>query len=788
MILNNLKIAWRSLLKNTTFSLINIIGLAIAMAASMLISIWVMDEYNCDKGHINRDRIYEVYNKYEHNGKIDCWNVTPKPMAKALKADYPEIEQACRVNWPKESLFTYKDKKLKAVNIIVDSNFFDVFTFPLVKGHKSQQLKNPYSIAITESLAKSLFDNEDAIGKANMIDHEPYTVAGVVKDYKDKSRFKFSCLIPWSSMRLKNDNDENWSNNSTMTYVLLYENIKLDPLQEKLKTLRKKYDKNDGKMVTFLYPLTRARLYGRFQNGIEVGDRVIVVKMLSIVSLLILLIACINFMNLSTARSDKRAKEVGVRKVAGASKKSLILQFLIESVMTAMFSFAIALILVKLSFSFFNDLAGKNLIFDFSSWKIIGAACIFSILTGLLAGSYPSWYLSTFDPIVTLKGSITPPKTLITPRKILILLQFIFSTFLITSTIIINKELRFVQERDAGYDNKELVYHFLEGDMDKNFQIIKDELLREGIANSVTKTSAPITEAWSNSDGMNWVGKDQSQNTLVDRYCADDKVVKTLGFKLLAGRDLDLASYMADSTSMIINKSMAKLMGHQNPEDALGKEVFDNNIGWKVVGVIEDFVIHSPFGNTSPLVIEGAKGWFNIMHVRYSNQLPIRETLAKAKKIFSKYNPAYPFDYKFVDEAYAKKFEDAKKIAKMSSFFAGFSIFISCLGLFGLISFMALNRRKEIAIRKVNGASVANLLSLISTDFVKIIMAAYIIAIPITYHLMKKWLMQYKYQIDITWSIFVFAAIILSVITIMTIGYQTVKAAMANPVNSLRSE
>lgn len=788
MIKNNFKIAWRSLWKNKTFSLINILGLSVALAAAILIGIWVMDEFNCDQSYEKKERIYEVYNRNDRNGYLDCWNTTPKPMARALKTDYPEIEEACRVYWLTKSLFSYKEKKLKAQFNIVDSNFLEVFTFPLVKGSKAAQFKSYNSIIITEELEKNLFEGEDAMEKIIMIDLKPYVVTGVLKNYTDKSRFQFDCLLPWSVMKQMDEDDDNWSNNSTMTYAMLYDSKNINQVQNKVKHLRKKYDKDSPDMGTFFYPLTRARLYGRFENGVEVGDRIVVVKMFSITSLLILLIACINFMNLSTARSDKRAKEVGIRKVAGASKNSLILQFLIESMLTSFLALILAMLMVKLSFHYFNDLAGKNIVLDLFDWKILFGTASFTLLTGILAGSYPAWYLSNFEPVVTLKGNMTSPKTLITPRKILILLQFIFSTFLIIATIVINKELKFIQSRDSGYDKKDLVYHFLEGDMAKNSDLIKADLIREGLAISVTKTSAPITEGWSNSDGMAWSGKDESQKTIVDRYCADDKVVQTMGLRLLAGRDLDLATYKTDSSGMIINQSMAKLMGHQNPDQALGKTIDDNGRSWTIIGVVEDFILHSPFGGSVPLVIQGAHGWFNILHVKYTNKYAIKELLSKVEKVFTKYNPAYPFEFKFVDEAYAKKFEDANKIAKMSTMFAGFSIFISCLGMFGLISFMAVNRRKEIAIRKVNGASIKNLLVIISMEFIKIITLAFILAIPISVFLMKKWLMQYRHQIELSWSIFAFAALILITITFLTIGYQTLKAAFANPINSLRSE
>lgn len=788
MLTNNFKIAWRNILKHKTFSTINITGLAVAMAAAMMMGVWIWDEYNCDRSHVNKERIYEAYNRYDRKTSVDCWNVTPMPMAKALAADYPEIEHTTRVYWPSEALFSYKEKKLKATYNIVDSNILEVFTFPLVAGDKKTCFKNVNAVVITQNLAKNLFGSDDPIDKTIMVDLEPFIVSAVVQDYEDKSRFTFDCLLPYAVMKAKGWDNDNWSNNSIRTYAMIKPNTDIENLQTKVKNLRVKYDENGQEIETFLYPITRQRLYGRFENGIESGGRITIVKMLSIISILILVIACINFMNLSTARSDKRSKEVGVRKVAGATKKSLIFQFLSEAVVTSFIAFLLAIVLVWVFFPYFNDMAGKKLTFSMYAKEILGGTMIFSLLTGLLAGSYPSWYLSGFNPVTTLKGVISKSNALLTPRKVLIFLQFACATGLIVTTTIIYQQLKYVQERNSGYDKQQLVFHAMDGDMEKNYTSIKNELLQSGLATSVTKTSAPVTEGWSNSDGMGWKGKSETEHTIVDRYCADDKVVKTLGFKLLAGRDFDLSSFKTDSSAMIVNMSFAKLMGYNNAESALGQVVMDNGRDWNIIGVIEDFILHSPFGKTNPLAIEGAHGWFNIIHVKYDNKKPMNETLADAEKIFTKFNPAYPFNFKFVDEEYALKFSDAQKIADISTFFAGLSIFISCLGLFGLVSFMAANRRRELAIRKVNGASIPHILSIITKDFIKIILIAYIVAIPVTWYYMDKWLLTYSYKIDVSASVFVITAIILFAITLMTISYQAIKAALANPVNALRSE
>lgn len=788
MIANNIKIAWRNIVKHKTFSFINITGLAVAMAASMLMAVWIWDEYHCDKIHENIDQIYEVYNRSNWNGDISCWNVTPKPMAKALAADYPDIEKTVRVYWPVTTLFSYGDKKMKATFNVVDSTFFEVFSFSFVAGNHKNCFKNVNSAVITQSLSQKLFGSADPMDKTLMIDFKPYVITGVLKNYSDKSRFHFDCLLPYGVMKTKGWDDDNWSNNSIMTYAMTKPQIDIEKLQDKIKSVRKKYDKDGAAIETFLYPISRSRLHGRFENGLESGGRITIVKMLSIISLLILVIACINFMNLSTARSDKRAREVGVRKVSGATKKSLMFQFLSESIVIALIAYVVSILLVMSSFDYFNELAGKELTFEMYGKEILLGSLGFALISGILASSYPSWFLSSFNPVAVLKGGVTNTSSTATPRKILILIQFTCATALIVATIIVHQQLKYVQDRNSGYDKQQLVYHEMDGEMEKNYTAIKNELLETGLAASVSKTSAPITEGWSNTDGMSWQGKSDKEHTIIDRYCADDQVVKTLGLRLLAGRDFDINGFSSDSSAMIINMSLAKLMGHTKPEAALGQQVGDNGRSWQIIGVIEDFVLHSPFGNTKPFAIEGAHGWFNIIHVRYTQTKPMAETLKAAEKIFNKYNQNYPFNYKFVDEEYALKFSDARRIASLSSFFAGLAIFISCLGLFGLVNFMAINRKKEFAIRKVNGASVPHILFIITKDFLKVVFIAFILAIPVTWYYMDKWLQTYSYKIDINWLVFAYTASILLGITMITISFQATKAALANPVTSLKSE
>ena len=788
MIRNYFIIAWRNLLRNKSFSILNILGLSIGMAATTLILLWIVFEMGVDQFHEKKGRIYEVYNSFPINEEIWAWNTTPKIMANSIKQDYPEVESAVRVNWPSTFLFSIDDKRLKASGKIVDSDFLNVFSFPLIEGNVNTIFDQINSVVITEKLSKKLFQDENPIGKIVKVDNtDNFTVTGVLKDLPSNTDFDFEFLMPWSYLHQKGWDDENWSNNSTMTYVLLKEGIDNDFFAPKIKELRKKYDKESPKMETFLYPFSRSYLYSKFENGKETGGRIDFLRMFGIIGLFILLIACINFMNLSTARSEKRAKEVGIRKVVGAGKKSLIAQFLGESILISFIASILALIIVIVSLPAFNDLIEKELMLDFGNkwfWIVTIGLILF---TGVLAGSYPAFHLSAFKPVIVLKGkgSFQKNNTLITPRKVLVVLQFTFAIILITATIIVRQQLKYAQDRQLGYSKDNLIYYFMEGDAEKNYELIKEELLSSNVALSVSKTSSPITEGWSNTWGIGWKGKEENDKTIIDRFCADDAIVKTAGLEILHGRDFDLKKFPTDSTAVLINEAAAK---HMNFDEPIGQIIKDNNIDWHVIGVVKDFVLKSPFHPITPMVIEGAKGWFNVIHIKFNKINTTSENLAVTESIFKKHNSAYPFSYQFVDNEYAKKFNVQKKTGKLAGLFTLLAIFISCLGLFGLASYMAENRTKEIGIRKVLGASISSITTLLSKEFLKLVLLAFFLALPVTWYFMNKWLEEFNYRITISWWVFALAGILALGIALFTVSFQAIKAAIANPSISLKTE
>ncbi len=787
MFQNYFKLAWRNLVSNKGFSTLNILGLATGIAATAIILLWIDYELKFDKFHEKIDRIYTAYNLDKNTkGEKWAWHTTPKVMASVIQQDYPEVEATLRFNWENDALFSYGDKRIKAGGNIVDSTFFKVFSFPLVSGNPDQVLMGTNQIVLTESLAKEIFDKEDPVGKTVLINNEyNFMVSGVMKDLPSHSQFKFKFLAPWAFARQMGDDDIFWGNNSTRTYVLLKSGTDIDAFNKKIKTLRKKYDSESPAMETFLYPFGRSHLYGEFENGIESGGRIEIIRMFTLIAIFVLVIACINFMNLSTARSEKRAKEVGIRKTIGAGRSSLIAQFLGESVLISFISFVLAMGIVYLALPWFNDLVNVQLRLNPGNiYYWLGALGII-LVTGLLAGFYPAFYLSSFKPVFVLKGTFKRFNTVITPRKVLVVLQFSFAIILIISTIIVRQQIRNAQNRQSGYNKADLVYSFMEGDAGKNYTLIKNELLSSGTAVSVTKTNSPITENWTNTWGIGWKGKPADDKTLVDRFYVDDGIVRTAGLKLLQGRDFDLTKFPSDSNGVILNETALRLMNFKDP---IGQVLRDGDVDWTVIGVVEDFVVRSPFTKITPMVIQGAKGWFNVITIKLNGQRSVKDNLASMEKIFKKYNPEFPFNYSFVDEQYASKFENEKRTEALATLFASLAIIISCLGLFGLASYMAELKTKEIGIRKVLGASVAGLTYFLSIDFLKLVFISFIIAAPVSWYAMEKWLEAYPYRVSIHWSMFVLAGMLSLLIAFATVSYQAIRAAVANPIQSLRTE
>jgi len=781
-----LKTGIRNLWRSKGFSALNICGLAIGMASAMIILLWVQNELSYDRFYPNIDRLYQAWNRDKWDDEVKCWNSTPKIMAPSLKLEYPEIEKASRINWNQNFLFNVGEKNLYSQGTMVDPDFLTMFSWPFEQGDPNTALNNPVSIVLTKKLAKKLFGNENAIGKVIKIDNKDnFTVSAVMKDLPNNTGFNFEYLLPWTYMVTRGTMDSSWWNNSTRTIVLLKPNTNVTALNAKIKNVTKTHAGQGQTTEVFLYPVSKLRLYGQFTNGIPSGGRIEMVKVFIIIAIFILLIACINFMNLSTARSEKRAKEVGIRKVSGALKGSLIGQFLFESVMISIIAGILALLVVQLCIPSFNTLTRKQLGIAYGDIYFWLSFLGFILFTGVLAGSYPAFFLSSFKPVMVLKGSFKKANALITPRKILVVLQFTFAITLIICTIIIRQQIKYAQQRENGYDKSSLVFVSMAGDIEKKYQLIRNDLLRDKIAVSISKTSSPITDSWSNTWGFHWEGKSATDKTIVNVYCSDGDLVKTTGMKIIQGRDINLKNFLTDSFAAVINEAAVKAMSFKNP---IGQNLrYDTN--YHVIGVVKDFIIESPYEPIRPIVVMGPHNqFFNTIHIKLNKENSTAKNIAAMEKIFKQYNPQYPFEYKFVDETYAEKFTSEQVTGSLAGWFSFLTIFISCLGLFGLATYMAQNRIKEIGVRKVLGASVTNITALLSKDFLKLVVLSLVIASPVAWFAMYKWLEGFNYHTPISLWIFIMAGLLALVIAFMTVSYQAIRAALSNPAKSLRTE
>lgn len=784
MLRNYFIIAWRNLLRNKVFSIINITGLAIGMSAVLLIGVWVQNEFSYDQFHANKNSLYKVYNRSENEGYISVWDVTSGPVGKAVQKDFSEVKNTARIYWSIERLFNYGDKSIKAKGNDVDKPFLSMFSFPLLKGDAAHALDDVSSIVITEDLARKLFGNEDAMGKVVKVNNQnSYKVTGVLKNLPSNTGFDFTYLISLAAN--ENAYGTNWSNNTYYTYVQLQPGVAIDQFNKKIEKEVIKYAP-DTKTDIFLYPVTKQHLYSGFENGVPSGGRIDTVRLLLIIAALILLIACINFMNLSTAQSEKRAKEVGVRKVIGAGKARLIGQFLCESVLIAFVAGLFSLLVFRLSLPAFNHLINESLTINYTSPLLWLSLSGFIILTGLLAGSYPAFFLSAFKPVTVLKGARFSAGRTFNPRKILVVIQFSVAIILTISTLIVYRQVKFVETRDSGYQVADLAEVPVEGDIKKNYDIIKADLMSKGIVTAMCKNSLGVTVDGATSSGYSWQGSAKGdENINFSRVGTDGDFVKTTGITLLGGRDIDLKKYPYDTASVVINEAAVAAMRLKNP---IGMVINMNGTNRTIVGVIKNFIIGSPYETVNPMVLFGTDYWTYNIIMRFSHQNSTAGNLQMAEQVFKKYNPAYPFAYHFVDDEYSQKFKSERQTGTMAALFAGLTIFISCLGLFGLAAYMAESRSKEIGIRKVLGASIAGIAGMLSKEFMWLVIIAILIATPAGWYVMNQWLQNYTYRTEIGWSVFVVAGLSAITIALLTVSLQAIKAAVANPVKSLRAE
>lgn len=786
MLKNYWKIAIRNLMRSKGFSFLNITGLALGMASATLILLWIQHESSFDRWHAKDARLYELMTSHFADGKLGTGTATPEIMPGAIKKECPEVEDVIRITWNSNLLFNYKDKALKATGAAVDMGFLTAFSFPLLKGDPHTALQDPYSIVLTAQLAKRLFGDGDPMGRTVKMDNNMnLTVKGVMKDLPDNTQFDFEWINSYNYLTMKGYVDSDWTDVNSRAFVLLKPNASPESANARLKGMIHRYSGGRTTTEAFIYPLNQVRLYSEFENGKPSGGRIVTVRIFGLVAALILLIACINFMNLSTARSERRGKEVGIRKVMGARKPALVLQFLCESLLIAAIAGLLALFIVQWSLPAFGSLTGKRLALGYTNPYFWTAAPGFVGITGLLAGSYPAFFLSSFRPAAALKGGFARIHALLTPRKVLVVVQFTIAVVLIVSSLVIARQIQYAEDRKTGYDQHNLIYMYLEGDIRAHYESIKSDLLKSGTVTAMAKTMSPLTQSWSWGSAFNWEGKTPDTHIGFMRSATGGGIVKAAGLKLVQGRDIDIDAYPTDSTACLINEAAVKATGFKDP---IGQWLFDPPIKWHVVGVFKDFIVSSPYEPITPFIIKGPKYYTGVLHIKLNGDHPTAQNLAMVEKIFKTYNPSYPFEYHFIDADYAEKFNGERLTGKLAGLFAGLTILISCLGLFGLAAYMAESRTKEIGIRKVLGASVGRISLLLSSGFIRLVLISIVIAVPFSWYVMDRWLQGYSYRVGIQWWWFVMAGLVAVVIALAAVSTQSIKAAVANPVKSLRAE
>ncbi|CCH52462.1 protein of unknown function DUF214 [Fibrisoma limi BUZ 3] len=774
MLQNYVKIAWRSLQHNRLLSLINIFGLSLGMTCSLLIGLWVNDELSFNKGYKDAERIYFV----RLTDGINTGEIMPGSLAEALKKDVPQVDKATKFTvWSNDFLLKAGQRFSKKEGNYVTEDFFDIFQYPVLQGNPRVAIQSPNAIVITRSIAETLFGTTEAVGKTLQLNNDKYyRVGAVIENIPHNSSIQFNWLVNFKVA--EEDWMKGWQSRSFLNYIKLKPNTTHAQAEASMRTLVKRY-LPDTKEVPVLQPIADTYLYGNYENGKAVGGRISYVKSFSLIALLILLIACVNFMNLATARSSLRAKEIGVRKVVGAGRLSLVGQFIGESTLLSLLSASAAIGLTLCLLPTINELVGKPLALDFSSPTLWLYVITLVVGTSLVAGSYPALFLSAMQPVRVLKGAFTNVASGAAFRKSLVVFQFSLSLFLIVGMLIIGRQMDYVRTKQLGLDRQNLIYIPVEGELLPKMETFRQELQRSNTISSVTSTGElPIHIGSTNV--LNWAGKDPNLNASVNTMKVGLDFAKTLGIKFIAGHDFS----PSDTNSYIVNESAVKMMNLKNP---LGMEIMFSRGKGRIIGIMNDFHISSLHEPIRPLVLTYYPKWTNDFLIKTAPG-KTAEALQVVEQTAHRLNPSYPFTYHFLDEAYEKLYRSETLVNTLTNYFGLLAILISCLGLFGLAAFTAEQRTKEIGIRKVLGASVPNVIALLSKDFLKLVLIAIVIATPLAWYAMSQWLQNFTYRINIEWWMFAVAGLLAVGIALMTVSSQAIKAALMNPVKSLRSE
>ncbi len=797
MFKNYFKIAWRNLLKNRKSSVINISGLAIGMAVAILIGLWIWDEITFDRYHSNYDHVAQVQQHQTWNGNIYTGQALPFPLGEELRNSYgSDFKYIAMASWQGDHMLSKDNKHLYKDGIYIDKDGPRILSLKMLKG-SADGLSSPNSILLSESTAKVFFGDEDPMEQPMKIDNKlNVKVTGVFEDLPYSTTFRdLKFIAPWDLYKTSEgwltQAATQWGNNSFQAFAQINDNADFASVSRRIEKVKlNKVDQDQKKFNAriFLHPMKDWHLRSSWKEGKQTGGQIEYVWMFAVIGVFVLLLACINFMNLSTARSEKRAREVGIRKTIGSVRTQLIEQFLCESILVAIIAFAFSILLTQLILPWFNQVADKQMHILWGNGWFWLAGLGFTIITGLIAGSYPAFYLSSFKPVKVLKGTFKAGRLAALPRKVLVVTQFAVSVALIISTIIVYQQIQHTKDRPVGYDRNNLVMIYMQTpDFYGKYDVLRTELKKQNAIVEMSESSSPVTNVWSNSGGFNWEGKDPNLDTDFATFWVTAEYGKTVGFDIKEGRDFS-REFRGDSASLIVNEAAIKFM---NIKDPIGKTVQWENGYMRtltIVGVVKDMVMSSPYQPVKQAVYLLTGDNVNVINLKLNPQKSTSESLAIIEKVFKQVIPAAPFNYQFADQEYAKKFSDEVRIGKLAGFFTILAIIISCLGLFGLASFVAEQRTKEIGIRKIVGASVFNLWTLLSKDFIILVSISCIIAIPVAYYYLHGWLQHYDYRVDISWWVFAGAVGGAIGITLLTVSFQAIKAAVANPVKSLRTE
>ncbi len=794
MLRNYLKVALRNFSRNKVFSFINIAGLSIGMAVALLIGLWIWDELSFNKQFENYNRIAEVMQSQTFNGETGSQRSLPFPIGDELRKDYgSDFKYISMASWNSDHVLASGEKKISVPGAYAEPSITEMLNLKMLKGGRAG-LEDAHSILISDETAKILFGDADPMGKVIKIDNDQSVkVSGVYKSLPYNSDFGYMKFI--GSWKLYLDNmhwafkeSDPWRANMFRAFVEVNDQADMQKVSAKIKDSKLQHVNKrevEFKPQVFLHPMSQWHLYDDFKNGKNVGGRITYVWLFGIIGCFVLLLACINFMNLSTARSEKRAKEVGIRKAIGSLRSQLISQFFGESMFYVFIAFVLSLLFAEAAIAFFNEVADKKMSIPWTNPLFWLAGIIFSLVTGAVAGSYPAFYLSSFEASKTLKGTIHVGRFASIPRKTMVVVQFSISVILIIGTITVFRQIEFAKSRPVGYSRDGLVVvHMSNDDLHKHITAVREELKKSGAISEISESSSAPTYVDEVDDGFDWKGKNPSLTGDAGVLYVSYEFGKTIGWNLKEGRDFS-RSFGTDTAAIIVNESMAKFMGIKHP---VGETLRWMGKSYQIVGLVNDLLMENPYEPVFRTVFVMSTDPQNIINMRINPQMNAHEAIAKIEPVFKSYNPSQPFEYKFIDEEFARKFSDEERIGKLAASFAVLAIFISCLGLFGMASFMAERRVKEIGVRKVLGASVFNLWKLLSREFVILVMISLLIAVPVSWYYLQGWLQHYTYRTEISWWIFIVAGLGALAITLVTVSFQAVKAALANPVKSLRSE